>query len=375
LLGIVVVLGLLFYGGGGWYFADQLRADGLRVAPHQAEYRSSVSELGADSITLTQGDPADGELFEPGLFGLFWEGGYGTVEEVIDQSESDITRGYRLVEGTAPIPGTPIDVDPWVYPDQGGPDLGLSLTTVEYQSPLGPMDAVFVPGSSSTWVIVVHGKNATPREAYRIAKPLSGAGYPVLAITHRNDRDQPGDPSGFHRFGVTEWVDLEGAVEYALASGAEDVILVGLSTGGAIVLSFLEHSQLAGKASALILDAPNIDFGTAVTYNAARRKLPLIGLPVPASLAWNAKTIASIRFGVDWGAIDYVARADQLQVPVLALHGVEDPSVPIEVSRQLAAARPDLVRLVEFEGAKHVQSWNRDRERYEREVLDFLGGI
>ena len=142
-----------------------------------------------------------------------------------------------------------------------------------------------------------------------------------------------------------------------------------------MILSFLENSDLANSVAGVVLDGPNIDFGATVTHSAARRKLPLIGLPVPSSLAWVAKTIGSFRFGVDWAAIDYISRADNLKTPILVLHGVEDPSVPIETSRELAEMRPDLVTLVEFEGAKHIQSWNVDQERYREAVLTFVDGL
>jgi len=49
--------------------------------------------------------------------------------------------------------------------------------------------------------------------------------------------------------------------------------------------------------------------------------------------------------------------------------------VPIETSRELAVQQPDLVTLVGFEGAKHVQSWNLDPARYGDAVVDFVEGL
>ena len=50
---------------------------------------------------------------------------------------------------------------------------------------------------------------------------------------------------GYHRYGQTEWEDLAAAIQYALDHGAEDVVLVGYSMGGAIVVSLLYRSPLA----------------------------------------------------------------------------------------------------------------------------------
>ena len=203
----------------------------------------------------------------------------------------------------------------------------------------------------------------------------SVSGMSVLAITHRNDEGQPGDASGIHQYGTTEWEDLEGAIDFARSEGAEQLVLGGLSTGAAVVMSFLERSDRADGTVGLVFDSPNIDFGTTVNHNAARRKLPVVGLPVPSSLTWVAKMIGTLRWGVDWDEINYVSRADGLEVPVLILHGTDDPSVPIETSRQLASLRPDLVTLVEFEGAKHVQSWNVDQQKYADAINAFVADL
>ena len=111
------------------------------------------------------------------------------------------------------------------------------------------------------------------------------------------------------------------------------VVLGGFSTGGAVVMSYLERSDVTNAVVGVVLDAPNIDFGTTVDHNAAARTLPVVGLPVPPTLTWVAKTIGSLRFGVDWGDINYVSRAEELDVPILILHGTDDASVPIGTSR------------------------------------------
>jgi hypothetical protein len=44
----------------------------------------------------------------------------------------------------------------------------------------------------------------------------------------------------------------------------------------------------------------------------------------------------------------------------------------VSVSEQLRDAKPDLVRLEEFPGALHVESWNFDRDRYEQVLGAFI---
>jgi fermentation-respiration switch protein FrsA (DUF1100 family) len=74
--------------------------------------------------------------------------------------------------------------------------------------------------------------------------------------------------------------------------------------------------------------------------------------------------------------MDYLdERSATLGVPILILHGIDDDTVPIALSRELADTRPDLVELVEFRDADHVRSWNVDRDRYEWAVEGFLTRI
>jgi hypothetical protein len=249
------------------------------------------------------------------------------------------------------------------------------LEEVAYDSPLGPMDAWYLPAAGTTWVVHVHGLNATPAEAEPLFGPLQEAGYPQLSITYRNDEGQPADPSGYYQYGATEWEDVSGAVDYAVAKGAEAIVLSGFSTGGAHAMSFLSR-QPREIVIGMLLDAPNVDFGRTVDYAASQRELPLIGLPVPVTLSATAKFVTSLRIGVNWKLLDYIADADEtIRQPVLIHHGTADLRVPIETSLDLQATNPDLIQLIQVEGAGHIESYDVDRQGYVDSVLAFLAGL
>ena len=57
--------------------------------------------------------------------------------------------------------------------------------------------------------------------------------------------------------------------------GAESVILVGYSMGGAIVTNFLYRAPLAAKVRGVILDAPMLDLGSAIDHGVRQRGLPV----------------------------------------------------------------------------------------------------
>ncbi|MDP8958583.1 MAG: alpha/beta hydrolase, partial [Actinomycetota bacterium] len=58
--------------------------------------------------------------------------------------------------------------------------------------------------------------------------------------------------------------------------------------------------------------------------------------------------------------------------PILLFHGEEDETVPIETSRALEAARPQLVTYVQVEGAGHIEAWNANPVAYEASVREFV---
>ena len=185
----------------------------------------------------------------------------------------------------------------------------------------------------------------------------------------------PANPDGYHWFGQTEWKDIEGAAQYALDHGAQELLLVGYSMGGGIVANFLYESPQADRVSGVILDAPTLDFGATVDHGAAQRSVPGLGLPIPGVLTAVAKAIASARFGIDFEAMDYLRRADELGAPVLLFHGDADRKVPIGSSDALAGARPDIVQYVRNTGVDHVRSWNAGPAAYEAAVREFVGGL
>ncbi len=378
----MVALLALFYAAGGWYFSTVLGDDAFVVDDHVEDptddFDVEVVSARADRITFRAEEGSDPDLLATGTFGVEMPHGWMQVGDVIEARVENgfdiVTRSLESTDGQLPSAGTRVDFDAWFY-EANPSDVGLDYEDVTYRSLLGEFDAWFVPGNDDTWAIVIHGKGAERREGLRVLESLNAAGHPALAITYRNDPGQPGDPSDYYRYGSTEWVEVEGAVRYAIEHGAEDVVMVGLSTGAANALSFSYESDLAGHVAGAIFDSPNIDFGRTVDYGASQRSLPLIGTKVPQSLTTVAKFIGSLRFDFDWSQHDFIDDIDEIVFPILVFHGTDDGTVPLDVSERLHSERPDLVTLVVVDGAEHVQSWNDDPSTYDTNVRAFLEAV
>jgi uncharacterized protein len=381
LVAVVAIVGaalmLLFYGAGGWYFSGAIKADGLMVVSDVAEYDHEVVAAETGSITVTHPDDAETVLDGNNVWGVRWarltsasESGYGQLSGN-GTGTADVTRDFRVLAGQAPRPGDVAELDRSAFPDDPEVALGLPVQEVTYGK--AELAAWYVPGVATTWAILVHGKGEDRTEMLRMMQSTVGHGLPSLAITYRNDIGAQADDSGRYQFGRTEWADLDAAVRYAQERGADQLVLVGASMGGAIIASYLQHVPEA-PVSALVLDSPMLDFAATVSHGASQRSLPLIG-HVPESLTWTAKRIATLRYDLDWSEYEYLTDTSWLHVPTLVIHGTNDKTVPLSLSRQLAQARPDHVELVVVPAAGHVASWNTDPDAYDAKLTRFLESV
>ena len=354
---------------GAWYFSELLRTGALLPYRHGRRPGLEVVGLEGGRITLRVMPEAgrDRSWTTDGVWGLEWEGGYAQVGRILHIDDRQVVRELIALDGT-PRVGERVQLDLYAYPDDPRRAFGLEFREVFFSSPLGEFPAWFIGGEGTTWALFVYGRGQDRRDCLRTLRVFAQLRLPSLAITYRNDPAAPASPEGLQRYGVTEWQELEGAARWAVARGAESLVLIGHSMGGAVVMSFLDRSRLARRVRGVIVDSPMLDFSATVDFGARQRRVPRVFV-VPG------KVLARLRFGIRWDDMDYVSRADQLTVPLLLFHGEADRIVPVKTSDALARARPDIVRYVRVAGATHLRSWNMDPERYERAVKDFLRDV
>lgn len=356
---------VLFHLAGGWYFAGQIRSTALVVKPDTITMDLQVTAYSSGRITLRETGDTERGLHVGEIYGLSWGTGFGQVSGPPSGSGKEVTRTLTVLTGSAPGVGVAAGLTRDAFPDDPKLAVAHTVQDITYRSALGDTPAWFVGGTSDVWAILVHGWTASRTEMLRAMRTTVSAGLPSLDIAYRNDLSAPRDPSGYYQYGRTEWHDLEAAVDYAQAHGARAVVLVGVSMGGGIVASFMEHSDRAHLVQALVLDAPMLSFGRAVDLAASRKSLP-------STLTWTAKKIAGLRYDLDWSATNYLRNTSWDTVPTLVFHGDADTRVPLAGSRLLARSHPAQVTLDVVHGAGHVESWNVDPAGYDHMLGDFL---
>ncbi|WP_417511997.1 alpha/beta hydrolase family protein [Microbacterium sp.] len=316
-------------------------------------------DTGAQTIELTR--TPDTEL--PGRYGLFTTGTYGYVKlGAILSSDAKHVRRKLL---TQVDPGARIDrpagFSGWYY--SSPTELHLPWEPVLIGSPAGPCPAWLFPAESSTWVIQIHGRGATRAECLRAVPILHSMGLPNLVVSYRNDGEAPRSRGGSYALGATEWHDVDAAISYALRHGAERVVLMGWSMGGAIALQAAVSSANRQAIAGLVLDSPVVDWRTVLRFQAHETGIidPLPMLAMNALSSPLTARISGAEEAIPFDRLDMVARAEELAVPILILHSDDDGFVPVDASRALAEARPDIVTMPHFTVARHTKIWNYDQ--------------
>ncbi len=355
--------------GIGWYFADVATA-----VDHATSYPLTVLAVseaergaGARTVTLSRSDDA----VRPATFGLDFPGGHGIVEAPTKSTPNAATRPLALVTGRALRAGMHVALDTDIVTGDPASADRLAFTDVTVPTPVGPAPAWLVPGTGSaarTWVVAVHGHNASRTETLRVLPALHATGASVLAITYRNDVGAPRSPDGRDHLGATEWHDVDSAVGYALGHGATRVVLYGWSMGGGMVLTEARMGQHRGAVVGLVLDAPALDWRSILDHQGGNRGLPLLETRV-------AEEVISWRIGFDFADVDQVAHAHDLTVPVLLIVGTGDDYVPTGPAYALARARPRLVHLLAVPDAGHTEAFNVDPAAYDTAVTGFLTAL
>jgi uncharacterized protein len=334
-----------------------------------------VRILGSTDDTVTLSRTMDS--LTPGRYSLWFSGntGHARVGEIRAVDDQKVVRQLLGVEFGDLATAQRGRFSGWFYlaPD----DLGFPYQDVLVETEVGPAPAWLISapsGTSDDWAIMVHGRAVTRSECLRAVPTFREAGYTSLVVSYRNDGDAPNSDDHRYALGDQEWQDVSSAIEYAVDHGAERIVLMGWSMGGATVLQTLTRSREAGVVRGVVLDSPVVDWVTALHFQGVVNHLP-------RPVQWATLQVLTNRWlrlftgqaqSIDLGRLDIVRRANELQVPILLLHSVDDGYIPATASSALARVRPDIVTYEEFEVARHTKLWNYDASRWTRAIASWL---
>jgi hypothetical protein len=211
-------------------------------------------------------------------------------------------------------------------------------------------------------ILLQHGVGSQRLEMPGFVRDFPLAGFAVLSADARGHGESGGE---FISYGWRERDDLRRWIEWLAARQecARGVYAIGLSMGAAILLQELPGET---KVKAAVAESPFASFRE-IGRDRISQFLPALtwlrSPMVETGILW-----ARLRHGVDLAAVDPLAAAPRIDVPVLLIHGAADFNIAPRHSEMLL---PKLrrARLWRVEGAQHVGCYGRDPARYVREVV------
>ncbi|MCU1423790.1 MAG: hypothetical protein JWM51_81, partial [Microbacteriaceae bacterium] len=158
---------------------------------------------------------------------------------------------------------------------------------------------------------------------------------------------------------------------------ATDIVLMGWSMGGAIVLQAATRSAYASVVRGIVLDSPVLDWASVLGFQGSEMRLPPAASHAVLAVIGNTwgRRLTGQSESIDLARLDFVSRAGELSSPVLLMHSDDDGYVPSGPSHQLAAARPDIVSFETFQVARHTRLWNYDAARWNLAITTWLSRL
>ena len=213
-----------------------------------------------------------------------------------------------------------------------------------------PIDAVHVPGPKDLAIIVAHGFTLSwqrPR-VWRIARQLNlTAG--VIAFDFRGH----GRSGGLSTLGDLEINDLDVAVAYARELGYQRIAAVGFSMGSSVVL---RHAGLIGGVDAVVSIS-----GPGRWYYRGTERMRRVHYAVEHRIGrFVTRHWLKTRINPEgWQLVPVPpaeAAAKIAPVPLLIVHGDQDPYFPPEHARQLYQAAREPKELWMIPGMGHAET-------------------
>ena len=241
---------------------------------------------------------------------------------------------------------------------------GLAYRDVSFRDDAGiVLRGWWIPGAGRATVVMVHGWTSSRQETMSKSGYLHAAGYNVLVFDLRGHGTSGGTYTtlGFH-----EPADVHAAVTEALAlAPGKSVALIGYSMGASTVV---EEAAADPRVSAVVEDSGFAYLADAVSMYVTQKLGGLPAWPLDAAMIG----IAQIDLHVNVWKVRPIDAAARLRVPLLAIVGTADRTVPPLDGYEMYRAVRSPKELLVFTGAGHVGGYRSDRSRYESSVLAFL---
>ncbi len=230
----------------------------------------------------------------------------------------------------------------------------------------GKLKARFYPCGKNTKIMLVnHGYNAPWISMLKYLPMLRELGFAVLMQDHQAQGISEGR---WITYGAKESDDaLLWLEEISRRYPEAELSVLGESMGGATALLIAEKAQ---NLRFCVADCPYSDMKAELSFVGKRRYpwMPM-GLLMPLVDLWFR-----LLTGCSMKDASPICHLEKLKIPTLLCHGALDPTVPVEMSRELAK-KSEFITYFESETAVHASVIVKEPEEYRRRLEEISGEV
>ncbi|MBA4538196.1 alpha/beta hydrolase [Bacillus aquiflavi] len=220
------------------------------------------------------------------------------------------------------------------------------------------------PYETNRYVIICHGVTENKINSVKYMNLFIERGFNCLIYDQRRHGESGGKTTSY---GYYEKFDLKSVVDWLKVHKGDDLILGihGESMGAVTML--LYAGELEDGAHFYIADCPFSDLKEQLAYRLkTEMKLPpKLFLPI-------ANVFLRIRDNYSFQAVSPISIIDQINKPVLFIHSKKDDYILPSMTKSLYERKKGPKKLFFTVKGAHAQSFNENREEYEKAIDQFL---
>lgn len=222
--------------------------------------------------------------------------------------------------------------------------------------------------------LVLHGFTGNPQSMRGIAEALAAAGFAVELplLPGHGTRVEDMIPTGFH-----DWLATAEAAYQRLAARCPQVVVVGLSMGGALTAWLAsDHPEIAGIVciNAVVSTPPGMAEQVQGMLDQGMDRMDGIGSDIadPASTeAAYAETPLAPLLTLFEAAGEFAERLSRITCPVLVITSMQDHVVDPSNSDVLATSVAGPVERLRLERSYHVATLDYDKDLVSAATVEF----
>lgn len=216
--------------------------------------------------------------------------------------------------------------------------------------------------SDNRIAVLCHGLGNSRSCSIKYSEMFARLGFKILIYDHRNHGLSG---KAYTSMGHYEKYDLKKVVDWCFKTYGNDCKIVthGESMGASTVLL---HLPIDNRVKCAIADCAYSDLTELIRYQ-LKRYYHFPGFLIPI-----VSTITYLRAGFWYHDVSPIKAVCQTNTPILFIHGKNDTFVPACMSRHMYDCKRDKKAIYMVTGAKHAESFCKNRNEYEKHVKYFI---